>query len=295
MELETRHLKLVRAIAEDGTMTRAGARLHLSQSALSHQLTDLEAALGVPVFRRVPRGMVLTAAGDRLLTAARAILQELKTAEEQVKACSAQDRGTLRMATECYTCYHWLPAKLRDFQTEFPDVEVRIVVEHTREPIPALLAGHLDVAIVSDTPRQKGMAVRRLFTDELVAIVHPGHPLSGRPFLRAADFADQHLITYSVPMNQLTVFQRLLAPAGITPSRISRVELTEAIIEMVKAGLGIAVLARWAVAPYLNPGSLKALQLTRKGYRREWSAVTQPIRHQPGYVKAFLDLMAGGM
>src|SRR5262245_44861587 len=109
MILELRHLRLVLAIAEEGSVTRAGPRLHLSQSALSHQLLDLEKRLGVGLFERVGKRMVLAPAGERLLTSARGVLDEVERAEEEIRAAALGQRGVLRLTTQCYTVYHWLP------------------------------------------------------------------------------------------------------------------------------------------------------------------------------------------
>ena len=293
MALEIRDLKLVEAIAAEGTMTRAGSRLHITQSALSHQLTQLEADLGVSLFRRLPRGMGITTAGEALLDCARRVLAELQRAEQEIKAAGVAGRGQVRISTECYTCYHWLPARVKEFQTKFPNVEVRIVAEATRHPIPALLAGELDLAVTSRRPTQRALAARELFDDELVAILPPAHRLATRRWLNPADFAGEHLITYSVPPDQLTLYQEFLNPAGVKPLRVSRVDLTEAIIEMVKAGLGIAVLARWAVARHLNPAALKAVALKRGGFSRTWYAATVKSRTRPAYIDAFIELLAG--
>ena len=293
MELEIRHFKLVEAIAEEGTMTRAAGRLHISQSALSHQLTGLEKGLGASVFRRVPRGMRLTGAGEKLLVAGRSVLREVRDVQSQFDSGRADQQGVLRISTECYTCYHWLPARLKAFHTAWPGVEVRIDVESTRRPLEALLAGRLDIAIVSARPRQPAFAEHALFDDELVVIVSPQHQLAARRWVRPADFAAERLITYSVEEADLTLFTEVLNPARVRPAQVTRVELTEAIIEMVKANLGIAVLARWAVFRHLNPATLTALPLTARGFRRAWHAVTLRSPGQPRHVGAFIELLAG--
>ena len=292
VELDLRHLKLVEAIADEGTMTRAAGRLHITQSALSHQLAGLESGFGVHLFRRAPRGMRLTAAGEALLTTARQVLREVREAERRLAPSARDEEGELRIATECYTAYHWLPAHLLDFQAAYPRVDVQIAVGSTRRPIEALLAGRLDVAIISSSPRERGVTTRTLFDDELVGVVSPRNPLAGRPYLTAADFARQHLITYAIEEKDLTVYQELLLPAARPPARHSRVELTEAIVEMVKANLGIAVLARWAVARQLSVASLKALPLTRRGLHRTWKAATLRAGRAPRYVSAFVELLA---
>src|SRR5947207_15463829 len=124
-------------------MTRARYRLHLTQSSLSHQLIDVEDKLNTALFLRLSKKMILTQAGERLLSSAHLVLDELKRAEEDICQIAASREGILRISTECYTCYHWLPSMLKDFNQKFPRIEVRIVVEATSEPIQFLLDGKL--------------------------------------------------------------------------------------------------------------------------------------------------------
>src|SRR5690348_10181522 len=112
MDLEVRHLQLVAAVADVGSLTRAGDRLHLTQSALSHQLRDVESRLGAALFLRVGKRLVLTPAGERLLAAARDILDRLEHAERDIRQMGKDRAAVLRLTTECYTCYHWLPPLL---------------------------------------------------------------------------------------------------------------------------------------------------------------------------------------
>ncbi|MBI3405040.1 MAG: LysR family transcriptional regulator [Acidobacteria bacterium] len=292
MELEVRHLKLVEAIAELGGLTRAGTRLHLSQSALSHQLRDAEEKLGTQLFHRMGKRMILTQAGERVLQSARFVLEEMERAETDIRRTSQGREGLLRIATECYTCYHWLPGRLKKFQMKYPRVEMQVIVEATRDPIPFLLEGKLDLAIVHQPVHDRRLQMRSLFDDELLVVMPPGHPLVGRPFLRAQDLADQHLILYDVPKEESMIFRDVLMPAGVQPRRVSRVQLTEAIVEMVKAGLGISVLPGWVVAPYFRAKELRGAPLTRSGVFREWSAATMRKSRQPSYVQDFVDLLA---
>ena len=115
MNLEIRHLKLIAAIADTGSMTRAGNRLHLTQSALSHQLRDAEETLGTRLFVRQRGKMTLTAPGERLLRSARAVIEELDRAEKEIRDTNGSvnaERGLIRLSTECYTVYHWLPPQI---------------------------------------------------------------------------------------------------------------------------------------------------------------------------------------
>ena len=291
LHLEVRHLRLVEMVAKEGGLTRAANRLHVTQSALSHQLRDIEDKLGAPLFLRLNKKMLLTQAGERLLSSAPAVLDELKRAEEDIRQIALHREGILRISTECYTCYHWLPPVLEPFARAFPRVEVRIVAEATRRPVEALLDGRLDLAITSTVTRNQKLIFKPLFKDEMVIIMSPDHPLASRSYISAKDFASEHLLVYAIPKEELTIYQKVLVPAGVSPKHVSRVELTEAIIEMVKAGLGIGVMARWAVAPQIEAGSLVGVPLTAKGLHRHWNAAM--IRHKaaPPYLLKFVELL----
>jgi len=291
VNLDIRHLKLIVAVTEEKSVTKAGERLHLTQSALSHQLRDIEERLGTPLFLRLNKKMVLTQAGERLLYSARQILEELKRAEDDLKQMTDNHHGALRLSTECYTCYHWLPELLREFSQQYPKVEVNVVAETTHQPLPALLNGKLDLAIVSTVSRDKRLLYKPLFKDELVAILPPAHPLTARPYLRARDFADQHLVLY-VPPKDSDLYQMVLTPAGIAPAKLSVMQLTEAIIEMVKADMGISVLARWAVQEQIEAGTIVARPVTRKGLFRQWSAAFLKHDFVPAYVNDFVELLS---
>ncbi|HKR00348.1 MAG TPA: LysR substrate-binding domain-containing protein [Pyrinomonadaceae bacterium] len=291
MNLEVRHLKLIEAVAKEGSITKAGNHLYLTQSALSHQLRDAEEKLGVQLFVRLNKKMILTPAGERLLSSAQAVLSEMKRAEEDIRQIALSREGILRISTECYTCYHWLPSLLKIFNREFPRIEVQIVVDATSNPLQALLDGKIDLALVSEPAKDSKLSYTPLFQDEFVVVMSPEHPLASRPFVKAEDFAREHLLVYTA-VEQSLLFKKVLSPAGIAPKQVSKVQLTEALIEMIKAGVGIGVMARWAVAPQIEAGSVRAVPLTRKGLRRRWAAAILKNKSAPPYLLEFVRLLA---
>ena len=289
MNLEVRHLQMVQAIHEEGTVTKAATRLHVTQSALSHQLLGIEDRLGASLFQRVGKQMIITPAGERVLSAGAIVLSELQRAEHDISNERTRRDGIIRVSTECYTCYHWLPAHIRQFNVQWPHVEVRIALDATHRPHQALLDGKIDVGIVCNRWKNAKLSYAPLFKDELVVIVNPQHRLANHAFASAADFKDEHIIAYDVPRDELALFREVLTPAGVTPRALSHVQLTEAIIEMVKGDLGIAALAYWAVAPHVHAGTIVAVPLTKEGLQREWSAVTVRSRSVPECIKSFVE------
>ena len=291
MKLETRHLRLVVGIADFGSLTRAGHQLHLTQSALSHQLADLEAQLGVKLFERLGKKMEPTAAGERLIARARIALQQLLDIEYEVQQVASGRDAVIRLTTECYTCYHWLPPALRAFGERYPKVEIQIVPGATSWPIRALLGGKVDLCIVMNLPRDRRVTAIPLFEDEVVAVVAPTHPLASRAYLEPSDFAHEHLLNYSPP-EESRLFQRVLTPAGVMPRQLSLIKLTEAMIELTKAGIGICALARWAVEPHIRAGTLCAIPITAEGVPRRWYSATRATKNTPPYLREFEQFIA---
>ncbi len=273
MDLELRHLRLVTAVADCGSLTRAGAVLHLTQSALSHQLLDIEDRLGARLFHRLGRRMVPTPAGERLLASARSVLTELGAAEDAIRAGMQPPAVPLRITTECYTVYHWLPPVLKTLKERHPTVELRIDAEATKNPLTSLLSGNLDLAIMSTPVRNRHLVSFDLFEDELMLLVASTHPLARQAGVRLQDFRDLTMFTYS-PREESTFINETLRQVGVAPAAVHPVQITEALIELVRAGLGVAVLARWAVQPHVEAGrGLSALPITAGGLFRQWRAV----------------------
>lgn len=290
--LEIRHLSLVNEIASTGSVTRAAERLHLTQSALSHQLRDIESRLGIQLFLRLGKRMVLTPPGERVLGAAKRVLDEIGRTEEDLKLMTQNGKGVLRLCTQCNTGYHWLPPLLQSFHRKFPGVDVQIMVNATDRPLEALLEGQIDLAVVTSDVDDKRLATAPLFEDELVAVVSPTHPFAKRACIEPEDFAEEHLIIYKADRHDSYTFNRILGPAGVEPARVSQVPLTEAILELVKAGLGVSVIARWAIEPAIKSGAVKAVRIGKRGVYRAWTAVTLRDRVEPKWQKEFVSLLS---
>jgi LysR family transcriptional regulator for metE and metH len=290
--MEIRHLRLVQTLAVEGTLTAAGKRLFLSQSALSHQLREIEDEFGIQLFDRCNKKMVLTHAGERVLGAAEVVLGEIQDVRDEITRMVSGESGTLRVSACRYTGFHWLPKVLSHFKTRFPRVEVQIDHPPAHDPTELLRTGVSDLAIVNAKYNGKGIAYLKLFNDEMVAVVREGHPWTARPYVGAGDFADEHLIGYDIPFEDVVFNRQVLKPSGITPKSLLKLPTTDAIIEMVKAGMGVAAMNLWSVRPYLEAPELRAIRLTRNGYKRTWYAAVHNGPKQPPFISHFIGLLA---
>ena len=268
--MDVRHLKLIEAVSEEGTLSKAGERLFLTQSALSHQLKELENELKTPLFNRVNKRLVLNESGRIVLDSARKVLCEIEYVQKEIQKRQNGGCGEIRLTTECYTCYHWLPRVMKSFNREFPQIDVGIFPEYTKKPIDGLLDGKVDLVITSDNADIPGVAYKELFRDEQVVVVPKGHPWASKPFVAPKDFAEETVIIYEGPLETVSFFRNTLMPAGVTPKKILEIELTEATVEMIKAGYGVKVMATWAIKPYLASHEIDIVPITKKGLYRSW-------------------------
>ena len=291
VKLEIRHLQLLTAVADEGSVTKAGRRLHLTQSALSHQLRDAEGKLGTPLFLRLGRKMLLTPAGEQMLDSARRVLSDLHAAEAQIGDLNGGTRGLIRVSTECYTSYHWLPPVMTKFQAKFPRVEINIVLEATARPIAALLEGKLDVAVTTRTAQDKNLLFTPTCEDELVVVMSPKHRLAAAAHVQPRDLAGETIFCYP-PKEECTLHLSILRPAHVVPKCVLEIPLTECMVDMAGAGLGVAFLARWAVASYVSAGKIVTRPLNKGGFRRKWYAATLRSRPTPPYLTEFITLLA---
>jgi len=287
--MEIRHLKMIQEVAREGNLTKAAENLYLSQSALSHQLKDIENYFNTQIFIRQKKQMLITHAGIVILEASEKILGEIESTKNKVKLLTEKDAGEIRISTECYTSYHWLSAFLSEFQTLHPKVEINIIPDATYNSVSCLLENKIDIAIVEDNQNSK-LTYTTLFKDEFVAVVPPGHPWIKLNWVAPELFINENYIMYNIPNEISTVFKFIFKQSK--PKKVYKIALTEAIIQMVKAGLGVAVLPHWIVKPYIESGELMAVPVTKKGIKRIWYAATLKNKHLPAYMNTFVNKLA---
>ncbi len=268
MHIEFRHLRTIKAIHEEGGLARAAESLHITQSALSHQIKGLEDQTGVELFVRRSKPMRLSSAGMKFLRLAEEVLPRVAALEEDFEGLRAGKSGRLHIAIECHACFDWLLPVLEAFRQTWPDVDVDIRPGLQFEALPALIRQDVDLVISSDPEALAGVDFTPLFDYEPVFVCAADHPLAAKPFVEAADFADQTLITYPVDRPRLDVFSQVLFPAGVEPKAVRQVELSAVILLLVASGRGVSVLPDWVVRDVGASQSIVTKSLTESGVTR---------------------------
>ncbi|HRJ60277.1 MAG TPA: LysR family transcriptional regulator [Azospirillaceae bacterium] len=265
MMLEVRHLRSIVAIVETGSLARAADRLHVTQSALSHQIKGLETALNLPLFLRSAKPLRLTPAGQKLLSFAQQTLPRFADMESDLKRMAGGATGRLFIAIECHACFEWLLPVLEKFRRTWPEVDVDIRLGASFAALPALQRGEVDLVVSSDPAELTEVAFEPLFDYQALLVAAPTHPLADKAFILPEDLAAETLITYPVERSRLDVFSRFLHPAGVEPAAVRQVELTAVILLLVASCRGVAVLPDWVIDETARRADLAIRPLTEHG------------------------------
>jgi len=241
-------LRLVAAIADSGSLTRAAARVHLAPSSASHRLTQLEAALGVPLFTRHHRGLTPTAAGESLLRHARQVFAQLEQMHADLApyASGLNSQVTVFANTNAINCF--LPEDLGDFLREHPRVRVSLEEQPSPAIIQAVAAGQVEIGVVAAERRLSGLETQPYRRDRLVLIVPAGHPLAGRVAVDFAEVLDQPFVCLHAGSAIHTFMMNAAAQLGRSLDVRIQVRSFNAVCRMVAAGVGIGMVPNSSIS-----------------------------------------------
>lgn len=288
--LELRYLRSVVAIAETGSISKAGKRLNLSQPALSHQMKALEEYLGTELFQRKSNPLRLSNSGQRLLISAYEVEKLVMQCERDIARIAEGKAGQLRIAVECHSCFDWLMPSMDAFREGWPEVEMDLVAGFQPDPVGLLVEDAADLVIVSQAKPRAGVKFHPLFRYEVLALLARHHPYTKKPYLTAKDFEKETLVTYPIPDDRIDVIREILQPAGIDPPR-RKTELTVAILQLVASHRAIAAMPGWAVQPYLEKSYVISRPIRKSGLFANLYAATTTERASSVYMIEFLDTM----
>ncbi|HEX5310735.1 LysR family transcriptional regulator [Aquabacterium sp.] len=288
--LDIRHLRSLVAIAESGKLATAAERVHLSQSALSHQIKALETHYDLVLFERSKSGMHFTPAGERLLSLARAVLPQIHDAERDLTRMKSDTRGELRIALECHTCFDWLMPVMDEFRRRWPEVEVDLVAGFHADPLNLLERRRADLVIGSHPSSPGQWHIAPLFRFEILAVLPNEHRLRNKRRLEAQDFVGETLITYPVPEERIDLIRQILAPAGISLPR-RKAELTVAVLQLVASRRGVAALPNWGVKSYVDHDYVLAKRIGLRGLWSELYAIAPQALASRPYLADFVQIV----
>jgi DNA-binding transcriptional LysR family regulator len=257
--MEIRQLKTFQAVATLLNFNRAAQQLHYAQSTVSAQIQALEDDLGVRLFDRLGKRVLLTEAGEKLLPFARKMCDLAEETRGEVGAAPGA-QGSLCIRTPESLGTHVMPEVVKRFQARFPDVKLQFITCAYDGLARDLRQGVTDLAfLLAESMTAADLKVEVLGFHPLVLVASPGHPLAGTADVTTQDLAGQTLLLSRVDCSYRMTFQTLLAAEGVIPGVIIEFNSVAAIKECVAAGVGLSVLPAWAVARDRAAGRLAIL------------------------------------
>ena len=259
--MDIKHLKTLQAIRDTGSLVEAADRVYLTQSAVSHQIKELENRLNTGILNRKSRPVSFTPAGQKLLDLADEILPRINGALTDIQKLVGGKAGRLHIAIECHSCFQWLIPSINRYRENWPEVELDFSSGFNFEPLPALQQGLLDLVVTSDPLPLEGVRYIPLFKYESKLAVPVRHPLAQNQSISPEQLTEETLIHYPVEKSRLDIYREFLLPAGVEPRATRTAELTVMMIQLVASGRGVCALPNWALAEYLNRDMIHALRL----------------------------------
>ncbi len=292
--MEIHQLRYFIAVADEGSFSRAAAKVRVAQPSLSQQIRKLEAEVGQPLFDRLPRSVVLTEAGRCLIDYARQILASIGDARRCVDELKEEIAGALAVGAISTIAPYVLPELVVTFQKHYPQVTLEIVEDVTAGITRRIEAGELDVALASTCQQSPTLRRESLASEPLLALVPEGHPLAKKTVVELDDLKSQRFLLLhemhclSQQVNHLLESRRLRPEIALAGSQLST------IANMVAASIGVSIVPQLMVKHYATPGCV-SLPFAPPVPERELNLLYNPLRFQSKAAAAFRQEAAAAL
>lgn len=287
--MEMSQLRTFRAVAETLNFTRAAERLHLSQSAVSHQIKALEEELGEPLFIRAKRGVKLSQAGKIAIEYVERILDDAEALRERILGRERSPAGRVRVAAATQALVHLFAPLFESFMDSHPGIDLTFrTTVSTEQTVADILNGAADVGFASLAVYSPNLQVIKLFEDELVLVVASEHRLARKRMATIQEIQQEKLILFERGASIRRATDHFFDQIGVRPDLSLESNDTYFIKRMVERGLGVSLLPAWAVRDEVLSGKLAQLRVTGHTLRRSVAMVSLG-RFQPSPTRAFTD------
>ncbi|WP_199508374.1 MULTISPECIES: LysR family transcriptional regulator [unclassified Psychrobacter] len=290
--LELRHLQTLTALRAHGSLAAAADELHVTASAVSHQLKELENYYDISLVNRRTRPLTFTPAGKTVLALADNILPQVTRTKANLKRLAYGQAGRLRLASECHSCFDWLMPILNQYRREWSDVELDFATGFEPEPHHLLLEGDIDLLITTSNLPIDGLSYQPLFEYESRLVLSPTHNLTEQSFVTPDDLTEETLIAYPVEAKRLDIIAKFMTPADASFKKMRTTELTAMLIQLVASERGVAALPDWVVSEYEKKGWVVSRPLGEGVYCQLYAA-TRTASNDTAYMQGFASLLAG--
>lgn len=283
--MDLRQLEIIRAIAETGSFTAAGHKLHVSQSAISRQILLLEDELKEPVFLRVGRRIRITAAGEALLQLSHRVFQDLKDTIAGITDSQESLRGTIRLLGGMTVCLYVFPTLLTELKRQHPEVDLKVMSGSSDRCLQKLRSGAGDLALLTLPVEQPDLVTVPVLQEELLLVTAAKHPLSRKRKVLPQDLVRQPFVLFEPGSNTRRAIDEFFLSARIDPEIVMETENVEIIKAMVRTGIGISIIPYQAAARDVSSGHLFLSRIEGRSLVRETGWVYPRMSRTPRAVQ----------
>lgn len=288
--IEVRHLHMMNALREQGSLSGASQELYVTASAISHQLKELENYYGLALVNRRTRPISFTPAGLEILKLADIVLPQIVRTQSNITRIACGQTGQLRLASECHSCFDWLMPILNRYRKSWRDVELDFSTAFEPQPHQMLVDNDIDVLITASPLAITGIDYLPLFEYESRLVLAPTHPLAIKDKIEPYDLGDETLIAYPVEQHRLDIIAHFLSPANVRPKALRTTELTAMLIQLVASERGVASLPDWVVSPYEQKGWVVSRPLGSGVHCQLYAGICKDSS-ELAYMQGFLRLL----
>ena len=246
--MDLRQLEILQAIAETGSFTACGRKLHVSQSAISRQILLLEEELGEPLFLRVGRQVRMTPAAESLVQLGQRVFQDVRETVGAIADRTRALKGTLRLAGGMTVCLYVFPPLLKHLKRVHPQVDIRLTVATATRSVDEIKAGRVDAGLLTLPVEESDLVTVPIMREELLVVTMPTHPLAKRRRILPVDLAGEPFVLFEQGSATRNVIDSFFMTERIEPTVVMDTENVEIIKAMVKTGLGISIVPYQAIA-----------------------------------------------
>ena len=287
MNATFRQLQLFLAVAEHRGVTAAARACHVTQPTVSMQLKDLSVAVGMPLFEQVGKQMYLTAAGEALAEATRAMLKEWSAFEQEVAAMKGLTRGRLRIAVVS-TAKYFVPRILGSFAKKHPDIEIALELLNRDRVVARLRADQDDLYIMSVPPTDIDIVSHAFLPNPLLIVAAKHHPLATRKKILLSELKQERFILRERGSGTRLAGDRQFAKLKFTPRIRLELGSNEAIKQSVAGEMGLGVISQHALSAHPRQESLAVLPVTGFPIQASWWTIYRKGKRLSPIASAFL-------
>ena len=250
--MDLRQLEILQAIAETGSFTACGRKLHVSQSAISRQILLLEEELGEALFLRVGRQVRMTPAAESLVQLGQRVFQDLRETVGQITDRTRTLRGTLRLSGGMTVCLYVFPPLLKHLKRVHPGLDVRLTVATAGRSVQEIRGGRVDAGLLTLPVEESDLVTVPVLREELLLVMNPTHRLAKRRRIMPKDLAGEPFVLFEPGSATRRVIDHFFATEGIEPIVVMDTENVEIIKAMVKTGMGVGIVPYQSIARELR-------------------------------------------